>query len=332
MPFIASRFQPPPFLCNGHIQTLLPALLPRPLKIVFERERLELEDGDFLDLDWARTGRGRMAILSHGLEGSSENGYNRGMATSLNAAGWDVLAWNLRGCSEEMNRLPRFYHSGDTVDLGTVIQFAAKQYSQIALIGFSLGGNLTLKYLGEAEPHPSVISAVAISAPIELTASAQALDQRWSNWVYRKRFLESMISKVNAKALLFPGQLDVSHIRTVRTFREFDDRYTAPLHGFRDAVDYWRKAGARQYLDRITIPTLLLSARDDPFLTPESFPVSEAESSPFLFLEAPDSGGHLGFVDLVRGMEPWTELRVAAFLAAHGKHTEVEAAAVSGEF
>jgi predicted alpha/beta-fold hydrolase len=315
MPIVSSRFQPPPFLCNGHIQTLMPVLMPRPLKIAFQRERLELEDGDFLDLDWARAGRGKVTILSHGLEGSSENGYNRGMAASLNAVGWDVLAWNLRGCSNELNRLPRFYHSGDTGDLAAVIRFAAIQYPRIALIGFSLGGNLTLKYLGESEPHPAVIGGVAISAPIELAASARALDQRWSNWVYRKRFLESLSAKVNAKALLFPDQLDVSHLRTIRTFREFDDRYTAPLHGFRDAADYWKKAGARQYLDQITVPALLLNAQDDPFLTPESFPFTEAEQSPFLYLEAPESGGHLGFIDLADGMQPWTESRVIEFLA-----------------
>jgi len=168
MPILASRFHPPAFLRNGHIQTILPVLLPRRLSIAFERERLELEDGDFLDLDWARMGGDKLAILSHGLEGCSDDGYNRGIATALHAAGWDALAWNLRSCGKEMNRLPRFYHSGETGDLGTAIRFAAMKYSRIALIGFSLGGNLTLKYLGEASPHPAVIGAVAISVPIDL--------------------------------------------------------------------------------------------------------------------------------------------------------------------
>jgi predicted alpha/beta-fold hydrolase len=315
MPIVASRFQPPAFLRNGHIQTILPALLPRRLGIAFEHERLELDDGDFLDLDWARTGKDRLAILTHGLVGSSEGGYIRGMATALQAAGWDALAWNLRGSGKEMNRLPRFYHSGETSDLGTVIRFVATKYSRIALIGFSLGGNLTLKYLGEASPHPAVIGAVAISVPIDLAASAQAIDQRWSNRIYRRHFIKSLIAKVEAKALRFPDQLDVSRIRTIRTFQEFDDRYTAPMHGFRDAADYWNKSSARQYLDRVTIPTLLLNARNDPFLTPECFPFVEAEQNSSVFFEAPESGGHLGFIDLTRGGEPWSERRVVDFLA-----------------
>jgi predicted alpha/beta-fold hydrolase len=314
MPILTSRFHPPPFLRNGHIQTILPALLPRRLSIAFERERLELEDGDFLDLDWARTGRDKLAILSHGLEGCSDGDYNRGMATALHAAGWDVLAWNLRGCGKEMNRLPRSYHSGETGDLGAVIRSAATKYSRIALIGFSLGGNLTLKYLGESSPHPAVIGAVAISVPIDLAASARALDQRWSNRIYLRRFMKSMIAKVEAKALRFPDQLDASRCRTIRTLQEFDDRYTAPIHGFRDADDYWTKSSARQYLDRITVPTLLLNARDDPFLTPECFPFAEAEPHSYLFLETPESGGHMGFIDLAHASELWSERRAVEFL------------------
>ena len=315
MPIVASRFHPPAFLRNGHIQTILPALLPRRLSIAFEHERLELNDGDFLDLGWALNGKDRLAILTHGLVGSSEGVYIRGMATALQAAGWDALAWNLRGCGKEMNRLPRSYHSGETGDLGTVIRLAAKKYSRIALIGFSLGGNLTLKYLGEASPHPAVIGAVAISVPIDLAASVRALDQHWTNRIYRRHLIKSLIAKVEAKALRFPDQLDTSRIRTIRTFQEFDDRYTAPIHGFRNAADYWNKSSARQYLDRVTIPTLLLNARNDPFLAPECFPFAEAEQNAAVFLEAPESGGHLGFIDLTRGSEPWCERRVVDFLA-----------------
>ena len=318
MPIVVSRFHPPAFVRNGHIQTILPAFLPRRLSIAFESQRLELNDGDFLDLGWARTGKNRLAILTHGLVGSSAGVYIRGMATALQGAGWDVLAWNLRGCGKEMNRLPRSYHSGETGDLGAVIRLAATKYSRIALIGFSLGGNLTLKYLGEANPHPAVIGAVAISVPIDLAASARALDQRWSNRIYRRHLIGSLIAKVEAKARRFPDQLDVSRIRTIRTFREFDDRYTAPIHGFRDAADYWSKSSARQYLDRVSIPTLLLNARNDPFLAPECFPFVETEQNSSVFFEAPESGGHLGFIDLSRGSEPWSERRVVDFLAMAG--------------
>ncbi len=317
MPVIASSFHPPRFIRNGHLQTIVPVLFPRRLSIVFEDERLELEDGDFLDIHWARTmgdAPRSLVILSHGLEGSAGNGYIRGMASAFNAAGWDALAWDFRGCGSEPNRLVRFYHSGETGDLAAVIRHAAAKYSRIALVGFSLGGNITLKYMGEAPPHPAVIGAAGISVPVDLAACAKALDLRRSNHIYLGRFLKTLIAKVEAKAVHFPAQLDTAGIRGIRSFREFDDRYTARIHGFRDAADYWAQSSARQYLPGITVPTLLLNARNDPFLTPESFPFAEAEWHPRLFFEAPESGGHVGFLDFVRGMEPWSERRVVEFL------------------
>jgi hypothetical protein len=320
MPVIASSFHPPWFLRNGHLQTILPVLFPRSLPIVFRDERLELEDGDFLDLHWApaqqEAAARSLVILSHGLEGSAGNGYIRGMASAFNAAGWDALAWDFRGCGSEPNRLVRFYHSGETRDLAAVIRHAAAEYPRIALVGFSLGGNITLKYMGEAPPHPAIIGAAGISVPVDLAACAQALDLRRSNHIYLGRFLKTLIAKVEAKAARFPAQLDTTGIRNIRSFREFDDRYTARIHGFRDAADYWAQSSARQHLPGITLPTLLLSARNDPFLTPESFPFAEAERHPYLFFEAPASGGHVGFLDFVRGMEPWSERRVVEFVTA----------------
>jgi hypothetical protein len=298
------------------VQTVLPVLLPRRVNLSFERERWELADGDFLDLDWARSGRQRVAILSHGLEGSSKNACVRGMAAALVAAGWDVLAWNFRGCGGEPNRLLRFYHSGETGDLAAVIGYAAAEYARIALIGFSLGGNVTLKYLGEAGIHPAVVAGAGISVPVDLAASVRVLDQRWANRIYVRRLLEPLVTKVEAKARLFPDQLDVAGARAIRTFAEFDNRYTAPLHGFRDASDYWARSSARRFLPRITVPTLLLNTRNDPLLAPECFPFEEAEANPALFLEAPESGGHIGFLDLVHGLQPWSERRVVEYLTS----------------
>jgi predicted alpha/beta-fold hydrolase len=206
------------------------------------------------------------------------------------------------------------YHSGATEDLRAVIDHAAPAYSRIALIGFSLGGNLTLKYMGEAATHPTVAGAIAISAPIDLAASARALDTRWSNRVYLRRFILSLVAKVEAKALHFPDEIDARGSRDLRTFQEFDDRYTSRLHGFRDAADYWKQASSRQYLDRIALPTLLLNAQDDPFLAPECFPFPEAERNPSLFLETPRHGGHLGFLQFKGGLRPWFEGRVIQFL------------------
>ena len=316
MPVIPSRFRPPAFLSNGHLQTILPVLLPRRFALPFTRTRLELRDGDFLDLDWSCPGSGRLAILSHGLEGNSSQKYIRGMAQTLHAAQWDVLAWNFRGCSSEPNRLLRAYHSGDTADLAAVISHAWADYSRMALIGFSLGGNVTLKYLGEAPPHPSVVAAAAVSVPLDLASSARALDQRPGNRIYLRRFIVPLIAKIEAKAQTFPGKLNTDGLRAIRSFQEFDERYTAPLHGFRDADDYWTRASARQFLPRITVPTLILNARNDPFLTADSMPFAEAEANPSLFLEAPKSGGHVGFLDFRNGVQPWSERRVAQFITA----------------
>lgn len=314
MPVVRSRFVPPKWLRNGHLQTVLGVLLRRAIEIRFKRERLELADGDFVDLDWVCERQNRVAILSHGLEGCSRNGCIRGLASALRAAAWDVLAWNFRGCGGEPNRLVRFYHSGETEDLAAVVRHAASRYDRIALVGFSLGGNITLKYLGEAPPHPAIVAAAAVSVPIALAACARVLDQRRGNRLYLRRFLASLIAKVEAKALRFPEELDAAGVRAIRSIAAYDERFTAPLHGFRDAEDYWDRSSSRQFLAGIRVPTLLLNARDDPFLTPESFPEAEAKANGCLYLEAPDAGGHVGFLDLKRGLQPWFEARIVEFL------------------
>ena len=320
MPIVSSNFQAPALLGNGHIQTVAGGVTAAgSYGEVRSRSVWSWRTAISSIFAGCGIGRDRLAILSHGLEGSANEGYIRGMAATLAATGWDVLAWNFRGCGEEPNRLVRLYHSGATEDLRAVVDHVAGSYRRIALIGFSLGGNLTLKYMGEALPHDSVIAAVAISAPVDLAASAGKLDARWSNRVYLRRFIDSLVAKVEAKALRFPDQIDASGSRALRTFQEFDDRYTSRLHGFRDAADYWTRASARQFLLRITRPTLLLNARNDPFLAPECFPFPEAERNPCFFLEAPESGGHLGFLEFAGGaLRPWFEGRVVKFLDTVG--------------
>ena len=318
MPVLDPSFHPPAWLRGGHLQTILPVVWRRRAARLTQAETLELPDGDFLRLNWHKAGHRRLAILSHGLEGDTEAGYIRGMAAALGAAGWDVLAWTFRGCGPQPNRLLRFYHSGETGDLGTVIRHAAPGYPEgVVLVGFSLGGNLTLKYLGEAPVDPAVVGGAAVSAPVDLAASARALDRRWDNRVYVRRFLQTLLAKVEAKAQRFPKEIDLTGIRRVRSFQEFDDRYTARLHGFRDAADYWAQSSARQYLAGITVPTLLINARDDPFLPAECFPFAEAQASGCFYLEAPEFGGHVGFADLAEGRNgrTWAERRVAEFLA-----------------
>ncbi|MCW1915010.1 alpha/beta fold hydrolase [Luteolibacter sp. GHJ8] len=315
MPLLESAYRAPAYLPGGHLQTIHPALFRRMPFITTRRERLELPDGDFLDLDWSTQGRERLAILSHGLEADSKAPYIQGMATALQRRGWDVLAWNYRGCSGELNRLLPFYHSGASHDLHEVVLHALRVHpaARIDLVGFSLGGNMTLKYLGERAPvSPRLHRAVAFSVPCDLACSSRRLSTR-TNRVYMDRFLRSLRRKLAEKQPHFPGEIDLTGIGGVRNFRQFDDRFTAPLHGFRDAADYWARASSRPFMPRITIPALLVNAANDPFLGPGCFPREEAEASRTFHLEIPADGGHCGFSG--GPDEYWSERRAAEFLS-----------------
>ena len=320
MPLIQdSTYRAPSWLPGGHAQTIFPALFRRVARVTNRAERLELPDGDFIDLEWADQGGPRLAILSHGLEADMETGYIQGMAAALVSRGWDALAWNFRGCGREPNRLLRMYHSGATADLHAVVSHALENHpaESIALIGFSLGGNLTLKYLGErpAELSPRLHRAVAFSVPCDLACSSRQLAIR-SNWLYMERFLIAMRAKIRAKNRLFPDRLDLTGLDRIRTFQEFDDRFTAPIHGFRDAEDYWARNSCRQFLPRITMPALLVNAANDPFLGPGCYPREEAAGSRFFHFESPETGGHVGFPTFGNGGEYWSETRAAEFLDA----------------
>lgn len=308
MPLIReSTYRPPAWLPGGHLQTVHPVLF-RKVKTVTNRlERLELDDGDFLDLEWAGNRGERLAIISHGLEGCSRAKYVQGMAAALLNRGWDVLAWGFRGCSGEPNRLASFYHSGKTEDLELVIRhaLAVNPAKKIDLIGFSLGGNLTLKYIGErgCDIHPAIHRAVAFSVPCELACSSAKLAQ-WQNRIYMERFMKSLQEKVKQKHKQFPTDLDITGVDGMRTFAEFDDRFTAPLHGFDGASDYWKSSSCRQFLGSISIPALLVSAKNDPILGLRCYPHEEAEVSESFFLQIPANGGHVGFG---AGKEYWSE-------------------------
>ena len=314
--FSESSYRAPFWLPGGHAQTIVPSLYRKVDRVTKEKERLVLPDGDFLDLEWRRDGRRKLAILSHGLEGSAGASYMQGMARALSPRGWDVLAWNYRGCSGEMNRLPRFYHSGATEDLSAVIEHALSVHpaEQIDLVGFSLGGNMTLKYLGEkgADVSPLVGRAVAFSVPCDLACSSRTLDTLFNREVYMRRFIKTLADKVRLKHEVFPDDLDPSGLNSIRTFREFDDRYTAPLHGFRDAEDYWERSSSKQYLSGIRIPALMVNAENDPFLGPGCYPRAEADNSRFFHLEIPGVGGHVGFPS--NGKDFWMGQRAIRFL------------------
>lgn len=326
MPIVKSRYSPPFLLSNGYLQSILPTLMRRLDTSHFIRERLATDDGDFLDLDWSRSDSAAaldvsgktLVVISHGLEGHSRRPYVAGVAREANDKGWDALAWNFRSCSGEMNNTLRFYHSAATYDLQRVLEHAhALGYANIHLVGFSMGGNLSLLYAGERglDIPPYVKSVCAFSVPCDLAASAACLAKR-ENKIFMWRFLKDLRAKVEAKAIDFPEHISAEGYDEIRTFQQFDDRYTAPIHGFRDAQDYWAKSSCKPVLTNIRVPALLVNAKNDPFLPVECFPYEEANNSRWLTLEVPQSGGHVGFIELNRSQQYWMEKRVVEFIAA----------------
>ena len=324
MPLIApSDYRPPAHLWNGHLQTIIPSLF-RKVEVPYVRERIETPDDDFLDLDWSFSGmktgttRGEeLTILSHGLEGDSRRQYLAGMVRHLTANGFDCLAWHYRSCSGEMNRQVRFYHLGETTDLQFVINYALqKGYQHINLMGFSAGGNITLKYLGErgTDLHPAIKKSVVFSVPLHLTSASRRLEA-WDSQIYNKRFNRTLKRKVFQKAAIMPGVIHTEGLQKVRTLREFDNLFTSRLHGFHDAEDYYQQSSSLQYLDRIAIPTLIVNAKNDPFLSRECFPEELAQQLPNVWMEFPAQGGHCGFAPAGRNKEVyWSEERALRFL------------------
>lgn len=281
-----------------------------------ETEILPTPDNDELHLDWYRQGSSRLAIVSHGLEGHSRRPYVLGLTRALLREGWDVLAWNFRSCGGVMNHQPRFYHSGATEDLSLVVNRGlADTYETLFMSGFSMGGNLTLLYLGEQGEHVDsrICGAVAYSVPCDLAGSADMLALP-SRKIYMQRFLRDLKVKMQEKAEKFPELIDVSGFDSIRSFHEFDNRYTAPLHGFRDAQDYWARCSALGRLKDIRVPALMVNAADDPFLSPECFPESRRVLGAHVGLEVPRWGGHVGFVEHARDGFYWSERRALAFL------------------
>lgn len=316
MPIVKRNYNPLFHFKNGHFSTIYSAKLRPAPRLVQHRERLQLSDGDFMDIDWsfAEKPLGKVAILLHGLEGNAQRTYIKGQANMLIENGWDVAAVNFRGCSGEKNLSYKSYNAGKTDDLEAVIHSILKKnkYFEIALVGFSLGGNLLLKYLGERNFVPKEIKkAVAISTPLSLRGSMEALNQFY-NWVYRNSFLKDLRKKFKAKMQDFPEKMTASDYKKINSLLEFDNVYTAPAHGFKDALDYYEKNSSLQFLPKIQIPVLILNAENDTFLSPECYPRNLAEQSKNIFLETPKYGGHVGF-HLTNNLY-YSELRTLEFL------------------
>ena len=315
MPIVRSSFITPWYLRNAHLQTLWASVCRSRPKVIYERERLELADGDFIDLDWyGKHLRGPTVVVLHGLEGSSSSPYVRGLAARLYDEGFRTLVMHFRGCSGEPNRLDRAYHSGDTGDLQAVLTELGRRdpHGSIAVCGFSLGGNALLKYLGETSKDSLIQTAVAVSVPFVLDECALRLTQGFSRF-YQWHLLQSMRQKMSHKFRTRTAPIDLIKTREWRTFHQFDHHVTAVLHGFDSGADYYRQCSARQYLPSITTPTLILQANDDPFMTQQVMP-REDELSSATTLEISDHGGHVGFVNGLSSY--WLDGRIAEHFRA----------------
>ena len=312
-------YEPARWLFGPNLMTVFgPLFRPGP-RIPVTRERWELSDGDFVDVDRMAGKRDAPLLLAlHGLEGSSSAHYVRGLLAEARKRGWRALALNFRGCSGDMNRLVRSYHSGETGDLSELVRRARDEADRIVLAGCSLGGNVLVKWLGEIGDHGprEVKAAVALSVPFDLELCARTLDGPgfWT-WVYRTRFLRSLKRKSLQKLRKFPGAADERRVRRARTLVEFDDALTARLHGFAGAEDYYAQSSSGSYVDRVRVPLLLISAADDPFIPARCIPRAGPRS---VEVELSARGGHLGFIEgPVWKPRFYAERRAISFLEAH---------------
>lgn len=325
-------FVPPWWAAGTHGQTLAGHLLRRVhCRVQGERERLETQDGDFLVLEWFGGAAGRrpsapassraapLVLLLHGLEGSSRSGYIVSLAQALAGVGCAAVALNFRGCSGEPNRLPRAYHAGETGDVAFVVETLAQRFPgrPLGVVGFSLGGNVVLRWLGEQGGAAATVrAAAAVSVPYDLARGADH-SMSGAGRPYALRLIAELRAKARAKAALVAGRVDLERTLRARTFREFDEAFTAPLHGFRDADDYYAQGSSAPWLSGIAVPTLAIHALDDPFLPSTALPLAALRANPAITLALSDRGGHVGFV----AGSPWSprflaEQRLARFFAA----------------
>ncbi|MFK7952765.1 MAG: YheT family hydrolase [Ekhidna sp.] len=297
MPIYETKYHRRPWVFfNGHLETIIPSLLYSVDGVDYERERLELEDGDFLDLDWIKKSNKRLIILSHGLEGNSNRHYIRRPAKFFSDKGWDVLAWNNRSCSGEMNRLPRFYHHGATEDIAAVVDRGLKDsYDEIVLIGYSMGGGMQQKYLGERVVDERIKGAISFSVPCNVFESVEKISNGFSK-IYEKKFIKRLKAKILAKSISVEMPCDIEKIKNVKTFTELDEEFTLKVHPeYMSSDDFYSKITSDQYLDNIQVPLLIVNALNDPMLGEKCYPFEVAKSKSNIYIETPKHGGHVGF-------------------------------------
>jgi predicted alpha/beta-fold hydrolase len=319
----APDYRPPWWYRGRHLQTLWGPMLRPSGRPRLRRERLDTPDGDFLDLDWLEPAPAAapLVVILHGLEGSFRSHYVRGLCREAARLGLRAVVMNFRSCSGELNRAARLYHSGETSDLDWVLDRLERREpgARRALVGVSLGGNVTLKWLGERGEDASdrVAAAAAISTPFHLAGCVRALDVGLSRALYTASFLRTLRAKIRAKAHLYRGRIDLPAALGARTFTEYDRFVTAPIYGFADEHDYWARSSSAAFLVKIRRPTLLINAVNDPFIPPSGLPRDEVAQSPWIEAAFVPEGGHAGFLEGPWGARSWAERRALAFLHRH---------------
>jgi len=290
-----------------------------PVAIELMTERLTLPDGDFIDLAWTKGNSDKIVIVLHGLEGSIDSSYARGMLAAINQQGWRGVLMHFRGCSGEHNLKDRSYHSGETADLRFLVDTLRKRHPEATLsaVGYSLGGNALLKYLGEYKDDSQLTAVTAVSVPYTLSNSAAKLEKGFSR-LYQRHLLNRLINKTLSKFQDRQAPVDIANINNLNTFQLFDHHITAPIHGFKSGDDYYEQSSSRQYLNKITTPTLLIHSKDDPFMSVEAIPRQD-ELSASVILELSNHGGHVGFVsgDVPWNAKYWLEQRIPEFLGTY---------------
>ena len=322
MPILQSNGYTPSYIFrNQHVNTIYPYLFRERPHLAFQRESIETTDGDFFEVDWVHSsGKDKLVVLLHGLEGSSQSQYILGTADLFRNTGYSVAAINFRSCGGTINRGKQLYHSGFTEDLEQFLSINRHAYDQIFLIGFSLGGSVVMNYLGRKYPigNIKITAAAGISVPCDLLSGSIRL-KKWYNYLYEQKFLSSLTQKIKNLSKINPEKFDTKNIHRIRSLMDFDNAYTAPIHGFADGLDYYETCSCLPVLKHLTVPTLLINALDDSFLTPKAFPYDIAENHNHLYLITPRYGGHVGFSS--RGVSSyWNEIQVLDFFNRYSKH------------
>lgn len=311
MPIIPSNYRSPAYLFNGQLQTIAPFFGVKRDNALYKTEKLELPDGDFLELDWVRGGNHRLMMICHGLEGNSRSHYVQQMAQYFSSLGWDILAMHARSCGREMNRLPVLYHGGSTSDIAAVTSAYANQYDSLVLVGFSLGANMLLNFAARHSTPANLKAIAAFSVPCDLRKSEQKID-RFINRVFAQKFLSKLKNKVRKLEINHPGIFDVNTLDQITSIRNFSENFTAPFSGFNSLDDFYSSGSCLNSLSKICIPTLVVNAQNDPFLSDTSYPIGVANTSDYIFLEMPKRGGHTAFPISVS--ESWMPNRLEKFL------------------